>query len=135
MTPLRVVVRDRRSLRVALAFTIFNGAEYAVWVALMVYSYQRGGATESGLVALGQLLPAAALAPLAGVLAERYAPERVLGFGYWTQSGTLALAAITLAFNGPALLVYGLVMLMTIAITATRPAQALVTPLLVRSAD
>ena len=135
VTPLRVVLRDRRARRVASAFTIFNGAEYAVWVALMVYSYQRGGATESGLVALGQLLPAAALAPLTGVLAERYAPEKVLAYGYWTQSGTLALAAMTLAFAGPALLVYGLVMLMTIAITATRPAQALVTPLLVRSAD
>lgn len=72
---LRVVFRDRRALRVTVAFTLFSGAEYAVWVALMVYAYGRGGPTESGLVAISQLTPAAVLAPVVGVLAERCAPS------------------------------------------------------------
>ena len=132
---LRVVLRDRRALRVTIAFTFFNGAEYAVWVALMVYAYGRGGATESGLVALSQLTPAAVLAPVVGVLAERGAPDRVLAYGYWIQSATLGAAAVTLAFHGPAFAVYGFMMLMTTAIVATRPAQALVVPCFAQSVD
>lgn len=132
---LRVVLRDRRALRVTIAFTFFSGAEYAVWVALMVYAYGRGGATESGLVAMSQLTPAAVLAPVVGVLAERRAPDRVLAYGYWIQSATLGAAAITLALPGPAFAVYGFTMLMTVAIAATRPAQALVVPCFAQSVD
>ncbi|MEO6470012.1 MAG: cyclic nucleotide-binding domain-containing protein [Acidimicrobiia bacterium] len=132
---LRVVLRDRRALRVTIAFTFFNGAEYAVWVALMVYAYGRGGATESGLVALSQLTPAAVLAPVVGVLAERGAPDRILAYGYWIQSATLGAAAITLALHGPAFAVYGFTMLMTTAVVATRPAQALVVPCFAQNVD
>ena len=132
---LRVVLRDPRAVRITIAFTLFIGAEYAVWVALMVYAYERGGATESGLVALSQLAPAAVFAPVAGVLAERLAPDRVLAYGYWAQSATLGAATITLALHGPTVAVYGCTMLMTIAIVATRPAQALVTPCFARSVD
>ena len=114
------------------AFAIFNGAEIAAWIALMIYAFEQGGATESGVVALTQLVPAGLLAPLAANLAERYDPERVLAGGYWLQSSGLAGAALTLALDGPAPLVYGCVGVTTVAISSTRPAQALVTPRLVR---
>ena len=68
--------------RLIVAFTFFNGAEYATWVALMVYSFAQGGATESGVVAVSQLVPAGAFAPYAGTLAERHRPETVLALGY-----------------------------------------------------
>ena len=132
---LRVVLRDPRAVRITAAFTLFIGAEHAVWVALMVYAYERGGATEAGLAALSQLVPAAVFAPAAGVLAERRAPDRILALGYWVQSATLAAAAITLALRGPAVAVYGFTMLMTIAIVTARPAQALVTPCFAQSVD
>lgn len=132
---LRVVLRDPLTVRITAAFTLFIGAEHAAWVALMVYAYERGGATEAGLAALSQLVPAAVFAPAAGVLAERRAPDRILAYSYWAQSTTLAAAAITLALRGPAVAVYGFTMLMTIAIVAARPAQALVTPLFARSVD
>ncbi len=122
-------------MRVTIAYTFFNGAEYAVWVALMVYAYERGGATESGFVAMSQLTPAGVFAPFAGVLAERHAPDRILAYGYWVQSTTLGAAAITLVLGGPAVAVYGFTMLMTVSIVATRPAQALVTPCFAQSVD
>ncbi len=101
----------------------------------MIYAFEQGGATESGVVALTQLLPAGILAPLAASLADRYQPERVLAWGYRVQAAGLAGAAVTLAFDGPALVVYACVAVMTVAITSTRPAQALVTPRLVRTVN
>jgi predicted MFS family arabinose efflux permease len=133
--PIRVLRHNDPARRVACSFAIFNGAELATWIALMVYAFEQGGATESGVVALVQLVPAGLLAPLAGGLAERNRPERVLAIGYGVQSGALALAALTLALDGPAPLVYAFVGVMTVAITTTRPAQALVTPRLARTVD
>ncbi len=132
-SPLRVIARDRSARRLALAYGIFNGAEYAVWVTLIVYAYRRGGASESGLVALTQLLPAAAAAPIVGVLSQRRAPEHMLAMGYWIQGTALGCAALTVAIDGPPLIVYGFMLVMSIAITTTRPAQALVTPRLAKS--
>jgi len=52
----RATIRNRTLLRLELAFAAFNGAEWAVWVCLLVYAYSIGGATAACVMALLQLI-------------------------------------------------------------------------------
>jgi MFS family permease len=131
--PLREVLRLPALRRLALAYFGFISAEFAVWVAMLVYAYDRGGSKESALVAVLQLVPAIAVAPLAGAIVERRDSVRVLHLGYVALSVALALTALALAVSAPALVVYAAATVATCTMTVTRPAQAVITPEVART--
>ena len=86
MKELRATLRSPAIRRVVLAFATFNFAEWATWTAVLVYAFERGGATESGLVAFTMLVPAAVVAPVVASIGGRYRRERQLLAAYVTQA-------------------------------------------------
>jgi len=129
------VVRCRTVLRVEVAFAAFNLAEYGVWVTVLVYAYGHGGATATALVAVAQLVPAGLLAPTLTTVLQRHGASAALRRGYEIQAVSLTLLTASLLANLPGALVYATAVSAAIAVTVTRPAQAVLVPTIVVAPD
>ncbi|MFO7591562.1 MAG: cyclic nucleotide-binding domain-containing protein [Acidimicrobiia bacterium] len=129
----RAVLRTPDLRRAQTAYAGFNVAEQATWVAMLVYAFNRGGATEAGIISLVQLVPAALAAPFLGTLADRVAPTKVQTFAYAAQAAATSAVATVLLLDGPASVAYALAAVAATLFTISRPAQAALTPALSRS--
>jgi predicted MFS family arabinose efflux permease len=125
------VLRNRSIKRVQAAYLLFNAEEYAVWIAVLIYAYQRGGATEAGVVAFAQLIPAAIFAPIGAVAFERIPRDRALSLGYALQAVATAGLAAAL-WVAPAGVVYAFAIAAACCITLTRPVHHSIMPELSR---
>ena len=88
-------------LRVLAAYLLFILTEYAVWIAMLVYAYSRGGAAVAALVAVAQLAPAAVVAPVVASVADRRSPVVLLAGGYLVQAAAMAGTAAAIDAGSP----------------------------------
>ena len=129
----RTVFRNTDLRRAQLAYAAFVAVEQAYWIALLVRAYNHGGTTSAGFVALVLLAPAALFAPVGAVLADRRSPPRVQMLGYATQGAAFGATAVVLLARGPDPAAYAFAALASVAITVTRPTQAVLLPFLART--
>lgn len=118
-----------------LAWTASIVGQYAFLVAVSVYAYGIGGEKAVGLIFLARLIPAALLAPFAGLLGDRYPRERVLLFTNLTRIVLVGAAAIAVFADADPWLVYGFSIAATIATTPFRSSQAALTPSLAQTPE
>jgi MFS family permease len=121
--------------RVELAFVGFTAAEWATWIAILVFAYQVGGAAAAGAIGVIQLIPAAVFAPFASVLGDRYRRERVLLASYLIQALAMGAMAAALFSGAPLPAIYAFAALSATSITLTRPAQGALLPSLARTPE
>jgi MFS family permease len=124
----RAVMSRSGLRRVLLAYFFFNAAEWATWVAMLVYAYKRGGTTAAGAVALIQLVPAMLVAPLGSVMGDELPRDRALGLGYLAQAIAMGATAIALFADAPVWVVYPLAAASVSAVTLTRPVHHAILP-------
>jgi MFS family permease len=125
--------RNPNLRRAQLSFLGAWTAEWAFTVALGIVAYNDGGALALGLVGLLRMLPSAILAPLLSPFADRGRRERVLVLVSVLRGAATAVAAVVVAASGPAIAVYALAVVSTIAATMFRPAHSALLPTLSRT--
>ncbi len=120
-----------RWLELAWASAVIG--HYAFLISVSVYAYTVGGEKAVGLVFLVRLIPAALVAPFAGMLGDRYARESVLLYTNLVRVVLVAAAAVAVFLDADPLIVYALSIAATIATTPFRSSQAALTPTLART--
>lgn len=130
---LRQVLCNVNLRRLALAWGATWSGEWALITAVAVYAFEVGGAAAVAAVGVIRMLPAALAAPFAAGLAERLPRERVLTLTSGIRAVAVALAAIALAADAAAVVVFALAGVAAVTFTAHRPAQAALLPSLCRS--
>ena len=125
---------NRALLRVLAAYLLFILTEYAVWIAMLVFAYRRGGIAVAGFVAVAQLVPAAIVAPVVATIADRRSPAALLAGGYLAQTAGMAGTAVAIAAGMP-LAAYAAAIVASTAVTVTRPAQSALIPSVAATPD
>jgi MFS family permease len=119
---------------VELGFLLATMVEWAAWLALVVYAFDRGGPTEAGIIGFAVGLPAIVVAPLAAILGDRFPRARVMVVAYAGQAVALGATAVAFMANAP-LLGYGLGVAAMALVALTRPLLASILPEVARSPD
>ena len=134
VSALGAVARNENIRRVELAWGAAIGAEWAHFVALGVYAYEQGGASAVGLAGLVRLLPAAAVAPFAASLGDRFRRERLLLAMSLLGAAALGGSAAA-AFAGERVLVFAFAAFVGLSSTLIRPALQALLPSLVKTPE
>ena len=118
---LHTAVRNVDIRRAELAWGASVSAEWAHFVALGVFAYGHGGSTAVGIAGLMRLLPAAAIAPFASSLGDRFRREWFLLGLALLGAAALVLSAVG-ALMGDRVIVFVAASVVGICSTLFRPA-------------
>jgi MFS family permease len=130
-----VFVGNRALLRAQLSFGAAFTADWSFVVAIGLVAFAHGGAIAVGVVGLVRLVPAALLAPVISVYADRVPRERILFASSAIRGGATLAVALVLAAHGPVVVVYSLAVVSSMAFTAYRSSHSALMPSLCRSPD
>jgi MFS family permease len=136
--PLRAVhavVRNPAIRRMQLAFVLFNVAEPAMWIGVLLFAYDRGGTRAVGLVTILCLVPSGVLAPAAAALGDRFPRSQVVRVGYAVQAVGTVVIALAVATDAPTWVVYAVTIVASVPYTTGRPNHHALMPSLARTPE
>jgi MFS family permease len=134
VSALGAAFRNDNVRRVELAWGAAIAAEWAHFVALGVFAYEQGGTAAVGIAGLVRLLPAAAVAPFAASLGDRFRRERFLLALTLLGAGALAASAAAASADNR-VLVFAFASVVGLSATLIRPALQALLPSLARTPE
>jgi len=126
------VFRNPALRRLESAFAGSVVGDWAYAIAVSVYAYGEGGPAAVGVLAVVRYLLMAVVTPFAATLADRFPRRAVMISSDLVRAALVVIAAGVIFSDGPALLVYGLAIVTSLAGTPFRPSQAALLPKLAR---
>jgi CRP-like cAMP-binding protein/predicted MFS family arabinose efflux permease len=131
---LATVARNGALRRIEGGFLIATIVEWAAWLALIVFAFDRGGPVEAGIVGFAVGAPAIVVAPTAAILGDRHPRSRVLLGAYVAQG--VALLGAGIAFQSGAIGAgYGLGIVAMALVALVRPLLSSLLPEVARTPD
>src|SRR5438067_12871405 len=106
MRGLATAFRNRNLRRLQAAWGLAWVADWAYFVALGIFAYERGGPVAVGVAGLIRMAPAAAVAPFASLLGDRYRRLRMLLVNQIVWTAALAASAVAFFEHAPTAVVY-----------------------------
>lgn len=127
-TALREVFRNPGLRKINLALAGSVAGDWAYAVAVSVYVYKAGGAAAVGILGVVRYVLMALVLPYASSLSDRFDRRRVMMGSDATRLVLIVAATVVIATDGPALAVYALAVVTSLAATPFRSAQAALLP-------
>src|SRR5437879_1473852 len=126
--PYLTIIQDRRYFPLWLGQLVSSLGDTLNYIALVVYVYQlTGSGFDLSKLSLFQIIPILLIAPMAGVIIDRYPRKWVLIAADLTR----AVLILGLAWTSDVTTIYALAMLVAVASTFFRPTVQAVIPMLV----
>ena len=125
--------RALRKIFYAFAGSLIGDGVFAL--SAVVYAFLHGGATAVGVLAFIRYLAIAIAAPFTSTFADQYDRRRVMVVSDLTRMVLVAAAAVLVGVHASRWLVFAIVVLVGLAGSAFRPAQASILPSLAREPD
>jgi MFS family permease len=107
---------------------LFNVAEWATWIALLVWGYGAGGVRGSSAIALVQLVPGALLAAPTAALLGRLPRAQALVLGYAAQATAFLAVGLALVLDAPVLAIAVTAAASAVTVSLTRPVHNALLP-------
>src|ERR1700761_4945651 len=127
---LAIHLDDPNRSRLGIARILTSFSAWCFSIALGVYGFEAHGIAGVGIVALIRYLPGALVAPVAGVMIDRYSRRVALVWSAAAMFGILAGAAVASALGAPAAVVFVFPGLYAIASAPYAPAESSLSPML-----
>jgi MFS family permease len=125
--------RAMRKIFAAFGGSLIGDGVFAL--SAIVFAYRHGGPTAVGGLAVARYVAIASVAPFTSTLADRYDRRFVMVTSDVVRLVLVAAAAVLAGEHSSKWFIFALVVLVGIAGTAFRPAQASILPLLAREHD
>jgi hypothetical protein len=123
MLALRGALAEPMLRRAVLLFLAFIVTEEAVWLGILLYAYEVGGATTVGVVAVVQLVPAVVFAPVGATVLDRLTIRTRLLTSYGLIATFVVVTGVLLMLDAPPVAVLAAAVAATVVITLGRPAH------------
>jgi MFS family permease len=131
----RVLTTSGPLRRVLVGYLFFVLVEMSIWMAILLWAYDEGGARLAGLVAVVQLLPAAVIAPPLAALGDRFNRGTSLLVAHGGVALTTAATTVALLVGASDVAVIAAATAATTALSVVRPLHFAALPQLVRRPD
>ncbi len=129
----RVLTTPGPSRRVLAGYLLYGLVEMSVWLAILLWAYDEGGAELAGIVAVAQLLPAAVIAPPLAALGDRFNRGTSLVLAHLGVAVTTMVTTVALLLDAPTPAVVAASAAVTTAMSVVRPLHFAALPQLVHS--